>query len=422
MRRVFFILLALCTALSATACTPDDTQDPTVPTYTLSTEDITGYRVPSPLAYPDYTFTDTPDTMQLRLMAVQAMHDLLSIQWSTVTEIVYRKTGPVSEKLFSHEPDTTYAGVLYSSASTGLFTFLEFYDHNTGRLVFNGTNAELKKTVGSSCADALIWSLNTVCNSLSGLYYPSTMTYANGYYPVGEYTYDFSVNNYTLLPTYTIMEQNSKEIIMESYAQVLPADALVSTSDNHGMMAIESAHVVYNADSKINTAESYILIQDQRGGQGSGFYEQTVEGKSILYSGRTSAKYTFDQLYEKHYLPVTTAEFSGRKAYEPGTCTQVTCESYEQLLVSRIESNYPLVLVNAYLTGSGGSSQLIERTVFSGDSKGGVPKVFSLADMDRLSEIAFMQDLVPGQQYTLWIEAVISTGQRFTAAQLEIVP
>ena len=66
--------------------------------------------------------------------------------------------------------------------------------------------------MGSSCADCLIWGWNTVCNSIVGSYYPVTMVYANGYYPVGDYTYDTSISTFNRLPTNTIIEQNGETV------------------------------------------------------------------------------------------------------------------------------------------------------------------------------------------------------------------
>ena len=389
---------------------------------TTEVEDRTGYVVSNPMAYPDYTFEGEPDVMELRATAVQAMHDLLSIRWSTAETFHYQKTGPVSEKIFNHEKDTTYAGVLYSSASAGLFQFLEFYDHETGRLYYPDGVSKMKKVIGASCADALIWSWNTVCTSTEGLYYPNTMVYANGYYPIGDYTYDYSIKNYSFMPTYTIKEQNSVQVIMESYAQVLLADALVSTSDNHAMMAIENAHVVYSEDGSINTAESYILIQDQRGGQGAGFYEQKENGETILYSGRTSFKYTFDMLYQNNYLPVAPAELLGTKGYDHAnvTCSAETLETMEDLTSAQITSNYPLALINAFLVYPDGGKVLIDRTTFNGDNKVGVPKTYELSKMKALVAEEFMSTLKKNNTYYVEIEVVVSNGTRHIAAKLPI--
>ena len=281
--------------------------------------DSTGYRVTPPMQYPDYTFAEEPSVMDLRLTAVRAAKDLLSIQWSLETGISYNKTGPVSNKLFMHEADVTYCGLLYSNASVGLFQFMEYYDQETGRLWYPGSANQLKEALGASCADAMIWGLTTVCTSIEGAYYPSTMVIKNGFYPLGGITYDETVSNFTFNPTDKIMAANGKEVVVEAYTLVQPGDMLVSTPDNHGMMAIENAHVVTNADGTIDMAKSYIKIQDQRGGQGQGFYEQEINGEVLRFSGRTEYNFTFQKLYEKGYIPVSTAEFLGKKDYEAAT-------------------------------------------------------------------------------------------------------
>ena len=132
------------------------------------------------------------------------------------------------------------------------------------------------------------------------------MVIQNGYYPLGEITYKESLTNFAFLPTDKIIEENGVDKVLEAYTLVQPADILVSTPDNHGMMAIERANVVKNEDGSIDLAKSFIMIQDQRGGQGQGFYEQQIDGELIQFSGRTSFKFTFEKLLEKGYIPVVS--------------------------------------------------------------------------------------------------------------------
>ena len=420
----FLALMLVIVLLTASACSSAPKEKGNLDTAPAPTvvKDRTGYEVTDPMAYPDYTFEGDPDVMEIRATAVRAMRDLLSIRWSTAESFHYQKTGPISEKIFTHEKDTTYAGVLYSSASAGIFQFLEFYDHETGRLYYPDGVSKMKKVIGASCADALIWSWNTVVTSIDGLYYPNTMVYANGYYPVGDYTYDFSVKNYSFLPTYTIIEQNGRDVILESYAKVLMADALVSTSDNHGMMAIENAHVVYKADGSIDSANSYIMIQDQRGGQGAGFYEVKEGGEIIRYSGRTSFKYTFDMLLSANYIPVAPAEFLGTKKYEHAevTCSAEKLETLADLTSATISTNYPLALINAFLVYPDGGKVLIDRTTFNGDNRVGVPKTYELNKMKHLVDGEFMSVLKEDNTYYVEIEVVVSNGTRHIAAKLPI--
>ena len=194
MKKLISILLCCMIAFSVTGC---------------------GYRVPKPMQYPDYTFDSEPSTMELRMMAVQAMKDILCIQWCTEKEIQYRKNGPVNNKTFLHEPGKTYAGLLYSTANAGIFQFFEYYDSETGCLEYPGTADELKLELGSSCADALLWGWSAVCNSIKGGFYPVLMVPSNGYLIVGDYTYRENIQSYNEMPSYAIIDNNPKEVIMD---------------------------------------------------------------------------------------------------------------------------------------------------------------------------------------------------------------
>ena len=372
------------------------------------------HKVPNPIQYPDYTFESEPDSMELRLTAVEAMRQLLSVQWCTDHVITYKKNGPVSGKQFLHEPGYTYAGVLYSSASSGLFQFMEYYNQESGLLEYSGSADELKLDLGSSCADALLWSWSTVCNSVKGGFYPVMMVPANGYIPVGEYTFRDNISSYNEMPSYAIIDENPKAVILDAYAKCLPADAIISTPKNHAMMVIEPAVVVKNADGTINPEESYLMIQDQRGGSSNtSFYEVEEDGHTLYFSGRTSAKITFAKLYEDDYIPLTCAEFTGDKAYDKATLTATEgVNSIDALLQAEVESNYPLAVINLIITDSKGKQTIADRMLFNGSAADGVPKKCFLDSLDGVYNLEGSSYDVSGN--TVTIEVVVSTGERFT--------
>ena len=372
---------------------------------------IIAYRVPDPMKYPDYTFETAPDTMQLRQMAVQAMRDLLTIQWHTETEITYRKTGPVSGKQFLHEPEKTYGGMFYSGASTGIFQFLEYYDEETGCLRFPGNSNDLKSSLGSSCADTLLWAWSTVCNSFTGGYYPIMMVPKNGYCIVGDYKLKEDIKSFYEYPSYTVIQENGKDVMLDALSKMLPADALVSNSDNHAMMVIEAPTVVYLEDGSIDGANSFVRIQDQRAG-GETFYEHKMDGHTVYLSGRIDATYTFDKLLEEDYIPVTTQEFLGLKDYKKAEVTVDTKEpdTWEDLLNTQIISNYPLAVINTYLVEADGKRVSLDTKLFGGYSDKGVPFSCKISEIETLSRLD--QSLCDGCK--LEFEVVVSTGERFS--------
>lgn len=372
-----------------------------------------GYAVPSPLSYPDYTFDTTPDATTLRKTAVRAMRDILSIQWHTDTELSYYKSGPVSNKEFKHTPNNIYAGLIYTNANAGIFQFMEFYDQNTGLLHYDGSINDLKSDIGTSCADAVLWAWATVCTSIEGPYFPKTMVMKNGYIPVGEYTYDPNLDNFNYYPTLRIVADNGIDVMMRSYAQVQPADALTTSTDNHAIMAIEPAHVVYLPDGSIDSVNSYIMIQDQRAFADA--WKQTDENGNVLnYSGRTSAKFTFQELYDEHFLPVSAAEFLGEKAYEKAEVNIYTnCSSMEELQNASVSSNYPLAVVNLLV-----NDQVVDRELFGGNGNNGVPRSFALNQLDSIKN--YETSGINKSGANIKIEVVVATGERFIPIEFTI--
>ena len=195
---------------------------------------------------------------------------------------------------------------------------------------------------------------------------------------------------------------------MDAYAKTLPADALVSTSDNHAMMVIEAPVVTYLADGSIDSANSYLTIQDQRAG-GSSSFSEVVKGETIAYSGRISAQYTFDKLYEQDYVPVTVAEFTGEKAYDKASVTvsNPDCSSLSELAELTVEANYPLAVINLLSVDVQGNKTILKKAMFGGGAIQGPPRTYKLSEMKGLENIS------PEANTTIQLEVVVSTGERF---------
>lgn len=365
-----------------------------------------------PEGYPIYTFEEDPTPHQLRETAVRAMRDLLTIQWTPADTISYSNTDG-RDKQFDYVPGTTYGGLLYSGASTGLFHFLEFYDPQSGVLTYPGDGDDLRKNIGSGCADSLLWSWATVCNSFSCGYYPSMMVHKNGIIPVGNYTYNFDLQSYYNFPTPSIIQNNGDAVILEAYTMVLPADALISSTIDHAMMVIEEPTVEYLADGSIDAENSYLLLQDQRGGTRQGFIEEEVDGKTIQFNSERSLQISFSQLLSENYIPVTTAEFTGEKAYESAEVTLDTkCRNLEDLQTAVITSNYPIAVINLIVTDNDNVTAVQERVLISGSSAQGPERTYDLSDWDEL----YYLDTDTCKRVKL--EVVVSTGQRFILANV----
>ena len=425
MKKCLAMLLALATVFSLTACvgnTPGSTQGTTAP---VTTAPETVYSVKSPMAYPDYTFDHTPTTDELRQMAVKAMMDYLSVQWYTEEKITYNKSGAAGGKTYIHQAMTNYAGLPYTNGDKGLIQFLEYYDHETGKLLFDGSAVEFNQLIGGTCACGVMWSWSTVCDSLTGKFVNYNMVKKYGCIPVGDYTYDYNISDYSLdLSTETICKQNGKDVIFASYAKTLPADGLTSSPDNHAMMVIEPATVKYKPDGSIDGNRSYLMIADQRGGTaGDGnFYEKYENGETLHYSGRTSYKYTFNQLYDLWYLPVTTAEFAGLEPYKAPE-VKFGLDTYaivEELAQGEILSNFPICVLKINLVDADGNAQeIVNFQCDKIDVFMGLARKLPLKNYSSVLKTATLEKkMESGKSYTLKVDVTVSNGEKFTVAQL----
>lgn len=426
MKRFLTMILLAALCLGLVACgEKSGKQEADVPEVTLSEAQL--YAVPDPMEYPVYTFDHAPTTDELRQMAVEAMRDMLSIQWCTPKFMTYQKVGAVSEKQFSYVPEINLCGLPYTNGDAAIFNFFEYYDTTTGQLNFPGDGDEFNVIIGNTCTGSIMWAWSTVCDSLTGVYDNYHMTYLNKCYPVGDYVTPNSIDSYLQYGTDRICEDNGKERILESYAQCLPADGLSSSPKNHGMMVISPAHVVRNADGTINGEESYLEIQDQRSGTGNVFYKQVDEaGNEYHYSGRTYHKYSFDQLFAEWYIPVTTAEFMGTDPYKAASVTykptNPNFDTVEGMLSGSVTSNFPICIMKVVLCDADGNETLLSRKYMDKTHvKSGQARDCSLVELrSGLAQEGYESHMKSGKQYTVELKVTVSTGEVITLAQLPV--
>ena len=399
--------------------TPSVTTEPTEGGLYL----VTDYQVASPLTYPDYTFDHAPTTDELRQMAVNAMKDMLSVQWCVDRYFHYNKTSTGSGKDYSFIPENTYGGMPYTNADGSIVQWFEFYDPDTGYLVIEGDTQLINDYVGNTCAGCVCAAWQTVCNSIEGNFGTSDMVPMYGFIPVGGYVSPTDINNFSQYPTDQILEDNGKETMFACYAQVLPADSLVSTPDVHAIMVIEAANVSYKADGSIDPDASYITIQDQRNGQGSGFYNTDIDGQTVYCSGRLYHEYSFTELWNLGYIPVTTAEFMGTETYEaPEVTFEGNSADLKGISQGYITSNYPVCVAKMVLVDEEGNETLVERVLLDKrDLAIGIAQRFPIAHfLTSIESQSFKALLEEGKTYTLRYVVAVSNAQSFTVAEAPV--
>ncbi len=362
--------------------------------------------VPNPMTKPDYTFDHTPSIDEMRQTAIRAMRDLLSVQWCTDRKIVHSKTGAVSGKRFIYEAHITHAGLPYSNGGKGLMQFMEFYDQESGALRFYGTNEEFNDQIGCTCAGGVMWGLSSVCHTLNGRFINFCMTPKFGCYPVGGYHIDGDIENLRDHQTSLIIQENGVDKIVEAYTKIQPADAVTSSDKDHTMMCIDYPVVAYKEDGSIDLENSYVMIQDQRGGFKAGFYTLRDGDDLIHYSGRIEFKYTFQMLLNEYYIPLTPAEFLGTEPYETARIqfSDAQCCCREQLAAGTVSSNYPMAVIKLILTKNSGQKVMLDRYMFDRiDPYTGLARSFP---MERMA-----QAIHNAQGRSLEVEVTASNGE-----------
>ena len=204
-----------------------------------------------------------------------------------------------------------------------------------------------------------------------------------------------------------------------------PADILFSAgngSSGHVMMVVEDA-VVVKKNGEIDGEESYVYIQDQRGGarSTSSDYTVTEDGEEHIYSGRTHAKLTFNKLFKEAYLPYTCAEFQGTKAYElPTVATDIEIHSFLDLAKATLQSNHLLCWIRAQAVDTEGNA-VFERTVLTTfeDMNHLILKNYPLSDL-RLNQNVINRNSDAEGDFTLVFTCLDATGTEFEFARFPI--
>lgn len=428
MKRIVAMILLLCMVFALPGCgkqqaaTPDQTQiEEGNQLYYYD------YAVKNPMQYPDYTFDHEPTTDELRQMAVKAMRDMLSIEWCTPYFLMYNKTGAASSKTYTHAPNVTYAGLPYTNGDSAIWNWFEYYNTETGMLEFPGDGYELNDTLGNTCTGSIMWGWATVCDSLDGNYNNFEMTKMHGCIPLGDIQYPDWVDTFEDYSTALVIDENGEDVILEAYALCLPADGLSSYPQDHGMMVIEPAYVVRNADGSINADESYLIIQDQRGGAGDAAYTIEVNGENQYFSGRTYAKFTFQKLLDQDYIPCSTAEFLGLKPYtarevQVTTMSGGECTSLNDLMTSTMTSNYPICIIKTILVDADGNeTQVAMKFLDKKDVRKGTARKYPMSNYsDVLDSKVLNEYLTQGQTYTLRLDVTVSSGEVITPVSFTV--
>lgn len=421
MKRTLFFLLTLCLVLNGfAACNPASTRTATAPQTATVPESAGSEEIRSVLSplkeLPVYTLPEGATSDEMRAMAVKAMRDQLTITWYPDQEVKYAfNSGDGDVKNFTLSPYETYAGLPYTNSITSLFHFYDYYDPETGR-VAAPQGERFNTLLGNQCAGSVIWGWGAVVDSV--VFKNKSVRTSEGVLKVGPYTIPEGE-----LSSGKTCAYNGEQVIYASYAEMKPADILFeggNGSSGHVMMVV-SDPVVVKKGNVIDGKESYVLIQDQRGGarQNTSEYVITEDGEKRHYSGRTEAKLTFEKLFTTYYLPYTCGEFIGTVPYvAPSVSADIEIRSFEDLSKATLSSTRLLCVFNTRVLDSEGKEVYTRRKSTTFEEMNALKlKDFPLKDLNLSTTVLKRGGLTKSGNYTISITVLDASGTRHDVAE-----
>jgi len=305
---------------------------------------------------------ERPHVQEKREKAVQRMYEMCTIEWhpQNITHTcncslnmcngVYNdtytyyglpynhKNGSLARMQYCLNEDGTVKDWIYDMAEEGTFDTFDLY-------------------MGSDCSTHVLQAWLTVSNSVdyrrTRYQMPAVRELRNtGCYAVGDWEWDIGLDPVsdaaTISKNYT--NHNGEEVMYESYAQLRLADAVVYYYETgHTRMVAQEPVVVRDENGKINGEYSYVLMHEQ----GVTVLDEVNKTYSTC---PTFKKYTFANLFNGYYLPITNIEFITGE-FDTPTCVleNGVSDSRLGLTTGIVKANYSLDYVTMTITDSKGN-------------------------------------------------------------------
>lgn len=308
------------------------------------------------------------------------------------------------------EGGTIYGGLPYVSLGSGsIYRLMDYMDEATG--VVDVLKAGAKTTLfGNQCSFGSYWGFGRVINS-ADYNWTVNMVLKSGFIPLGNYTYDTTIEKFSAYITTTkILEDNGQELMNECYALLKQGDGIVYyTTAGHVVMIASDAVVVRDANGKIDAGKSYVTVIEQTANHTQA---TNSKGDTYQYEAAVDDKWNFQKLFNDSYIPFTFAEWTGADKIEKPTYTfshSGDTITKEQLHSASVTSNYGMSDIYALVYDSNGNE--IYKLACRASLAGMKELVFKESSFE-IDTWGTLDGLNAKKDYTVKIIAQSSTGDR----------
>lgn len=295
--------------------------------------------------------TLSEESLALRKIARAETLKMGTVKW-TVSEVInyIHPTGGTNlGRVFV--PGTVYTGVPYTANFGDLSRFMYCFEED-GTLKDFATQITIgfdgvDKYMGCDCSGGVYWGWAKVSPTTRWMVTAEMLPVNNlGTLPVGEYE-----GAWTMADTMQITKANDPQTLAEAYAQLHMSDAVTTfyqnpddASDhfNHTRLVVESPVVMRNMDGTIDLDNSYLYTHEQ--------------GKfGMNTSWLLNGKYTFRELLDTHYIPLTCQEFVDGKAPELEVTIDTDGQGKAYMATGIVSSNYRLIATSVSVADDTGA-------------------------------------------------------------------
>ena len=345
----------------------------------------------------------------IREMTVKHVRQMATVEWKCEEDIDFSNSTDWTGGLV-YKAGVQYRGVPYvSGRMDGDSDVYEFSAAIDEKGIYRGPTT-WQTMLGSDCGGGprlgFAWSgaLYNVSAGNDFQYEPLEINFNKGLAPLGEYAWDKYDATKQRPNSETIMPATGEDKMYKCYTLLQEGDVVWSyfrlgdsSFGEHIRMVVTKPTVVYNDDGTINPGKSHIRFVEQRS-----FITNSSAGGMSTWS---YSIYTFSQLFDDGYIPLTMTAYSKKTVEKPEFSTDGVniggkADVYT-LLSGRVRCNYNIFELKATVTDKSGKT-VTEATLY--------PYMIT-ADLSRMKFTTPLTKL-PAGKYHYTLSAVIGYGEK----------